>query len=726
VPADQLSGVQKLYHALPKRFSHDYEELRTGPPSFSQPGTSVGDSEPHLAALKQVTGEALYVDDRPASTNELKGFLVTSKIAHGKIISIDTEAAMLVPGVKAVITHNDVPGKKAWGDIYQDEEIFASEEVHHYRQPIAMVVADTAVAAKKAASLVQVNYQPLEEIFTIDQAIQKQSFFEQCKPLIKFGQVEENLETSDIIVEGEMKMGGQEHFYFEPHSTLVVPADNDYLVYSSTQNANKTQKYVAAALGLPMNRVTTHVSRLGGGFGGKETRNIGFAAAAAVAAHTLRAPVRLVLERDLDMTITGGRHPFKFTYKAGASKDGKIQAADVKLWSNGGFSFDLSGPVLERAVLFCDGCYNWPALRSEGRICKTNMPSNTAFRGFGGPQGQVAAETMIDHLATALGYEDPAQLREQNLYEDGDKTYYGQVVTKNIRASWQKCKTNAAYAERREAIQQYNSENKHRKRGIVLLPSKYGIAFTFYTLNQGGALVHVYTDGSVLVSHGGVEMGQGLHTKVAQTVATELGIPVSQVHIREMATDKVANAPPTAASLGSDTYAFAALDAAKQINARLSKIRERNPGMPFAQLASEAFMNRINLSANGFFRSEHKGFNWESGTGEPWRYFTLGTACVEVEIDCLTGDFKNLRTDMVVDIGKPINPAIDIGQIEGAFVQGAGLYTIEELVWGDDQHPWVHPRGRNATSGPGNYKIPSADDVPLEWNIEIMKDSPVP
>ncbi len=725
VAAEELSALQKLYEPMPPQWSHSFQHTRRG---IDQPhDASVGESEPHVNSRRQATGEAQFVDDATPRKGQLFACLVTSAHAHATIESIDASEALRLDGVRAVLTHKDVPGSNKWGDIVDDEELFASERVLHYGQPIGVVVADTEHAAKRAAALVNVKYGELHEpVLSIDEAIRTNSFYANT-PTLAQGNPDEAFNSSEnVVASGVVRMGGQEHFYFEPHSAIVVPDDGDFTVYSSTQNANKTQKWVAAALGLPMSRVVTRVGRIGGGFGGKESRNICFAMAAAVAAAHTKAPVRLVLERPLDMQISGTRHPFRAEYRIAASRDGKLKAGMFELISNGGFSLDLSGPVLERAVLFCDGCYNFPAIRTRGRIAKTNLPSNTAFRGFGGPQGMFAAEAAMEHLAAKLNIEDPSQLREANLYNDGDLTYYGHVVTKNVRASFEQCKRESSYDQRRAEIAQFNAQNSHRKRGICLMPAKYGIAFTFFALNQGGALVHVYTDGTVLVSHGGIEMGQGLNTKVAQAVATELRVPLSHVHIREMATDKVPNAPPTAASLGSDTYVFAALEAARKINSRLQPLREAEPSATLHDLALKAFLQRIELTAQGFFRSEHKGFDWTTGKGEPWRYFTLGTACSEVEIDCLTGDFKLLRSDLVVDIGKSINPAIDIGQIEGAFVQGAGLWTIEEHVIGDEQHKWIKPGGRNATIGPGAYKIPSSDDIPLQWNISVMKDSPLP
>jgi len=675
---------------------------------------------------------------------------VTSTKANAKLIKVDASSALKIPGVIAYLGHKDIPGKNIWGDIVADEELLASERVYHYGQPIGVIVADSEYIAKQATKLVIVEYEedspaslysslnkeeeeeekkisPLpssSSSFSIDDAIRENSFFDTVHG-IRSGDIDKGFQNSEQIIEGHQYIGGQEQFYFEPMIAIAVPEENDMILYTSTQNANKTQKIVAAALGLPIHRVVCRVPRIGGGFGGKETRNINFGAIAAVAARNLNRPVRLLLERDLDMTITGGRHPFKCIYKVGLSKEGIITAADLQLYLNCGFSHDLSVPVLDRALLFCDSCYRIPNFRNVGKMCKTNMPSNTAFRGFGGPQGHLFTESWIEHAAQVLKIPSE-ELRERNLYNEGDFTYYGFPVPRSVRRSWEICKQSSDFLKRKAEVENYNKEHRWRKRGLSIIPSKYGIAFTANFLNQGTALVHVYTDGSVAVTHGGVEMGQGLNTKVAQVVATELGISVDKIHIREMATDKIPNASATAASMGSDIYGMAAWKACQELNERLKPYRKSMPNASFAEIAQKAYLDRVNLSSQGFFKSEHEGYNIETGKGKPWRYFTVGAGCTEVEIDCLTGDHKILRTDLVVDIGTPINPSIDIGQIEGAFMQGAGWVTIEELVWGDDQHSWVKPKGRLATNGPGSYKLPSADDIPLDWRITLLKDPPDP
>lgn len=463
--------------------------------------------------------------------------------------------------------------------------------------------------------------------------------------------------------------------------------------------------------------------RLGGGFGGKETRAAFVNAAAALPAYLLRRPVRLVLDRDEDMSITGHRHPFMARYKVGYTKEGRMVGWDVALYNNAGNSMDLSHSIMDRALMHLESCYKIPHLRAKGELCLTNLPSNTAYRGFGGPQGMVIAEMIIDRIAANLG-KLPEEIRELNFYKEGDLTPYGQPLDGfQGRACWDLALQSAGgLAARRASVAEFNSANRFRKRGIGAVPTKFGISFTTKFLNQAGALVHIYqTDGSVLVTHGGVEMGQGLHTKVCQVVAQALGCPLSSVHIAETATDKVPNASPTAASASSDMYGSAATDACAQLNARLAPYREKlGPGASLKEVAQAAYFDRTDLSAHGFYSTpDVTGFEGN----RPFNYYTYGAAVAEVELDTLTGDWQVLRSDVVMDVGKSLNPAIDIGQVEGAFVQGMGWSCIEELVWGDSAHAWVRP-GTLFTRGPGAYKIPTANDIPVDLRVTLLRDSP--
>ncbi|CAM9251540.1 unnamed protein product [Phaeothamnion confervicola] len=467
---------------------------------------------------------------------------------------------------------------------------------------------------------------------------------------------------------------------------------------------------------------------MGGGFGGKETRSVFVSCAVALAAHLTGRPVRIALDRDVDMHITGQRHAFTATYKAAAFPDGRLAALDVTLYNNIGCSLDLSGAVMDRALFHVDNCCKWPAMRCRGFLAMTHQSSHTAFRGFGAPQGMLICEAALDHLAAELGMPLEA-LRNRNMYVEGDLTHFGMPIDRwNVPAALRELEESGALAERRAAVVTFNKEHRWRKRGLAVMPSKFGISFTAKFMNQGGALVHLYTDGTVLVSHGGTEMGQGLHTKVVQVAARSFGISEDDVHIAETSTDKVPNSSPTAASMSTDLYGMATLDACEQIKERLRPVAEKMPGADLRAVAQAAHMQRVNLSAQGFYcvPTERCGYDWgisvaqNAERGQPFNYFTQGAAASEVEIDVLTGDVRVLRADIVMDVGNSINPALDIGQIEGAFVQGYGWCTMEEVIWGDGQHKWVRP-GQLLTRGPGAYKIPAFNDVPSDMRVRLMR-----
>ncbi|DBA72485.1 TPA: hypothetical protein ACH3X2_010250 [Trebouxia sp. C0005] len=687
------------------------------------PGEAVvGQPTRHMAADLQVCGEAVYVDDMKMH-NMLHAALVYSSRPHAKILSVDASAAIRKPGVAGYFGHKDVPGGNDIGAVMHDEECFASEVVTCIGHVIGVVVADTEQHARMAARLVKVKYEDLPPLISIEDAIEAESFYEGWGKRIDCGDVDKVFESKecDHVIEGTCKMGGQEHFYLEPHGSIVVPLENDEIkIIASTQAPAKHQQTIAHVLGIPHHKVVCHVKRIGGGFGGKESRSVFPNAAAAVPAYILRRPVRLVLDRDEDMHMTGHRHAFLGKYKVAFNKDGKVQALDCKLYNNAGNSLDLSAAIMERAVMHIDNAYKIPNVRVVGLCCKTNIASNTAYRGFGGPQGMLVTEMWMDRIAHMT--EQPLQsIRHLNLYQEQDKTHYGQILHKcQVQACWDGVISQAHFAERQAAVDDFNKANRWRKRGLAVIPTKFGISFTTKFLNQGAALVHIYTDGTVLVTHGGVEMGQGLHTKVAQVAAADLGIPLSSVYIAETATDKVPNSSPTAASASSDMYGSATADACAQLNARLKPYREQRPDSTFTQLVNAAYLDRVDLSAHGFYATpDVTGF----GDDMPFNYFTYGAACSEVELDTLTGDFQSLRTHIVMDVGSSVNPAIDIGQVEGGFVQGMGWTCLEELVWGDKEHKWVKP-GVLHTRGPGTYKIPSANDIPLDFCVTLLKDSP--
>lgn len=492
---------------------------------------------------------------------------------------------------------------------------------------------------------------------------------------------------------------------------------------SSTQAPQKHQKYVAHVLNLPMSKVVCKTKRIGGGFGGKETRSAFLAAVASVPAYLLNRPVKITLDRDIDMMITGQRHSFIGKYKVGFRNDGKVLALDLDIYSNGGNSLDLSLGVLDRAMFHSDNVYEIPNMRVKGRVCFTNMPTNTAFRGFGGPQAMLIAENWIQRIATELR-RCPEAIREINFQKEGSVLHYGQKLQNcTLTQLWNQLKLSCEFSRAQEEVDQFNSKNRWKKRGIAMVPTKFGISFTVKSMNQAGALVQVYTDGTVLVTHGGVEMGQGLHTKVAQVAASAFNISLSAVFISETSTDKVPNASPTAASASSDLYGAAVLDACEQIKARMEPIASKNNFNSFAELASACYSERIDLSAHGFYITPDIGYDWKTGKGDPFRYFTYGAAFSEVEIDTLSGDFHTRAANIFLDLGYSLNPAIDVGQIEGAFIQGLGWVALEELKWGDAAHKWI-PSGCLYTCGPGTYKIPTMNDVPFKLSVSLLKGAP--
>ncbi|XP_057800195.1 xanthine dehydrogenase 1-like isoform X2 [Salvia miltiorrhiza] len=720
VPASYLSTI-KSFHYPSTIGRQDYEIVKRG--------TAVGAPEVHLSSTLQVTGEAEYTDDVPMPPNGLHAALILSKKPHARILAIDDIVAKSSPGFAGIFFAKHVPGSNMVGPVVIDEELFASDVVTCVGQVIGVVVADTHENAKHAARKVHIQYEELPAVLSIEEAIASNSFHPETERCLRKGDVDLCFLSSqcDNIIEGEVQVGGQEHFYLEPNSSLVWTIDggNEVHMISSTQAPKKHQQYVARVLGLPMSKVVCKAKRVGGGFGGKETRSAFLAAVAAIPSYLLNRPVKITLDRDIDMMITGQRHSFLGKYKVGFTKDGKILALDLKIFNNGGNSLDLSLAVLERAMFHSDNVYEIPNVRIKGMVCFTNLPSNTAFRGFGGPQGMLIAENWIQRISMELK-KSPEEIREMNFQRDGSVLHYGQKIENStLERLWKELKISSDFLAVKKEVERFNTHNRWVKRGVAIIPTKFGISFTAKFMNQAGALVHVYTDGTVLVTHGGVEMGQGLHTKVAQVAASSFNIPLSSVFISETSTDKVPNASPTAASASSDIYGAAVLDACEQIKARMEPIASKHNFVSFAELASACYMERIDLSAHGFYRTPDIGFDWGAGKGTPFKYFTYGAAFAEVEIDTLVGDFHTRQADVILDLGFPLNPAIDVGQIEGAFVQGLGWVALEELKWGDAAHKWI-PAGCLYTCGPGSYKIPSINDVPLKFNISLLKGAPNP
>lgn len=711
--------------------------LSTPVPTAKEQAGAVGKPVMHASGLLQTTGAAKYVDDIPVPAGTLEAALVLSPHPHARVLSIDASEAEAMKGVVGFYGAKAITGLNKFGVAVMDEYIFADvgHEVMHAGQMIGVVLAECRVTAQRAARAVQVEYEQLPFIGTIQEAIAAESFQGPTRHVVQ-GDVDAAFASpaTEVLIEGEVYSGGQEHFYLEPGACLLVPTEEaeGMTVYTSTQAANKTQAAIAKTLGMDSHRVAVKIKRIGGGFGGKETRTVPYTVAAAVAAFAADRPVRLNLERGEDMQMTGQRHAFYTKYKAGFTSDGRFTGVDMQIYNNGGWSLDLSIGVLDRAVWSCDNAYFFPTARVMGRTCKTHMPSHTAYRGFGGPQGMIVAEQILEKAAIQLGI--PADvLRFRNLVQEGQSTHYGELLNNvTIRKMWEEVIRSSQVTARSKQIEAFNAQNRFRKRGLAMVPTKYGINFGIKWMNQAGALVHVYTDGSVLVSHGGVEMGQGLNTKMIQVAAHTLGVPVHRVHIEETATDKVPNASPTAASASTDLYGGAVQDACDQLNARLKPYRESMPeGSTFNDIITKAFFDRVSLSAAGFYTVPRAGYDWDMVTdnnrerGEPFNYYTYGMCVSEVELDTLCGDFHVLRADLMMDLGNSVNPVIDIGQVEGAYTQGLGWCTMEECVWGDSQHTWLRP-GKLLNPGPGTYKIPAFNDVPIDFRVSLLHNTPNP
>ncbi|KAK2596252.1 hypothetical protein QQS21_006344 [Conoideocrella luteorostrata] len=686
---------------------------------------AVGKALPHLSALKHCTGEAEYVDDMPKHHNELFGALVMSAAAHAELVSVDWQPALDMPGVVGYVDRNNVPeGGNKWGPVRRDEDLFADGKVIYYGQTIGLIYAHSALEARAAADQVRVEYRALPTILTISDAIKAKSFFKHGKELRKGdavdGSLEEAFSKCDHVFEGKSKIGGQEHFYLETQAAFAIPhiEDGSMEVYSSTQNLMENQVFVAQVLGVPMSRVNMRVRRMGGAYGGKESRSTPFAMMVALAAQKSGRPVRMMLSRDEDIASSGQRHPFQCHWKVGVDFEGRIICLDADMYNNAGHSLDMSGAVMDRACTHLDNCYHISHAWIRGWVCKTNIVSNTAYRGFGGPQGMYFTESIMFHISERLGI-DVDELRVRNLYQLGQKTPFLQDITEDfhIATMIDQLSSTAEYEKRKSMVVNFNAKNRFRKRGIVRIPTKFGLSFaTALHLNQAGAYVRIYEDGSVLLHHGGTEMGQGLYTKMCQVAAEELGADADQIFNKDSQSDQVANASPTAASAGSDLNGMAVKNACDQINERLAPYRNKyGADAPLKVLAHAAYLDRVNLAANGYWKMPRIGFEWGNFVNPKpmYYYWTQGVAIAEVELDLLTGDSTVLRADVMMDIGRSINPAIDYGQIEGAFVQGQGLFTMEESLW--------TKKGEIFTKGPGTYKIPGFSDIPQVFNISMLE-----
>jgi xanthine dehydrogenase large subunit len=704
------------------------------PASVSQPAVPQAAGKPHFheSARAQVQGAATYVDDIPEIRGTLFAAPILSTVAHGRLLNIDTTAALAMPGVRDVILARDIPGDPLLGNFAHDEPVFAQDTVEHIGQVIGIVLAESVMQARRAARLVACRIEALPAVLNVHDALKAQSYV--LPPVfVQRGDADAALKTALHTLHGTLEVGGQEHFYLEGQVAYAVPQEqNQWLIYSSTQHPGEVQHWVAHALGLDQHAVRVECRRMGGGFGGKETQAGHMAVWAAIAANKLKCPVKLRLDRDDDFLITGKRHPFAYEYTVGFDDSGRITGLKLMMAANCGFSADLSGPVADRALFHVDNAYFLQDVAIASYRCKTNTQSNTAFRGFGGPQGMIVIETILGDIARHLQL-DALAVRRRNLYDLGERntTHYGMQVEDDILPPLlSKLEQTAQYQQRRAAISAWNAGNPVIKRGIAITPVKFGISFTATLFNQAGALVHVYLDGSVQVNHGGTEMGQGLHTKVAQIVADELGIAFEQVLATASDTSKIPNASATAASAGTDLNARAARYAARKVRDNLAQFIAGLDGcsadavrfergqvitpkatLRFTEVVKQAHANRIQLWSDGFYRTPKIHYDKTTLTGRPFYYFAYGAACTEVAIDTLTGESRVLKVDILHDVGTSINPAIDIGQIEGGFVQGMGWLTTEQLAWND--------KGLLSTHAPSTYKIPSTGDIPEHFKVDL-------
>ena len=779
---------------------------------------------PHDSGLKHTSGEALYVDDLPAPPGLLLGHLVTSPHAHARLLRLDTTRARALPGVRAVLTAQDIPGHNQVGAVFHDEPLLAQvgEEVHFLGQTVALVLAERADVARQAAALVEAEYAPLPALLTIEQAVKAGAFLSEPHT-IRRDDVHAALAAAPVRVSGECMTGAQDHFYLETQVSLAAPGEDGAVhLWSSTQHPTEVQTLVAEVLGVGRQMVVVEVPRMGGGFGGKETQAAPFACLAALGARHTGRPVKVWLNRDQDMAWTGKRHPFWGHYEAGLDAEGRLLALKVELVSDGGWSSDLSRAILDRALFHLDNAYFVPALEFTGRVARTNLPSNTAFRGFGGPQGMFVMEEVLNHAAEKLGL-DPARVRERNYYRDAphDTTPYGQRVLDNrLERLHAELLASSDYVRRREEIERFNAGSRWTKRGIGLQPVKFGISFTTSFLNQAGAFVVLYTDGTVQLNHGGTEMGQGLHTKMRAICAHELGVPPERIRVMHTATDKVPNTSATAASSGADLNGQAVKDACDVLRERMRPVAARllqldalgltydnghvfhpavprtkvhfsevitryepirqweilttlarqrpvsevvaleqqgsarredpppdehfasklrfvaglvsHPDLPgrtvrFADVVHATYHAQLSLSATGYYRTPDITYDRDKGRGKPFHYYAFGAAVVEVEVSGLTGEHRMRRVDILHDVGTSLVPNIDKGQVEGAFIQGVGWLTCEEVLFRLQGNPARGLReGELLTHSPDTYKIPAVGDAPEDFRVALLERAPQP
>jgi xanthine dehydrogenase molybdopterin binding subunit len=694
---------------------------------------------PHESGAGHVTGGALYADDLGQRRAMLDVWPVMAPHARARILRRDAAKARSAPGVAAVLLAEDIPGQNNTGPVRHDEPLLAVDEVLFHGQLVALVVGSSIRACRAAAALVEVEYEVLPPVIGIRAAMAQDSYHTDPHTLAR-GDCAGALAAAPCRLDGEFEFGGQEQFYLETHAAWAEPVeDGCVLVCSSTQHPSEIQAMVSEVLHLPRNKVVTQSPRMGGGFGGKETQGNAWAALVALAAVRTGQPVRVQLDRDVDLAITGKRHPFWSRFSVGYDREGRILAADVALVSDGGWSLDLSQAILDRALFHLDNSYYLPAVSFTGRVARTNVTSHTAFRGFGGPQGMLVIEEIMDRVARGLGL-PPETVRERNLYHgrgETNTTQYGEEIADNrMNACWHGVIAQAQFGERRRAVADWNRQHPVIKRGLAVTPVKFGISFTHIPYNQGGALVLIYHDGTVQVNHGGTEMGQGLHTKVLGVAMRELGLPASAIRMMPTSTEKVPNTSATAASSGADLNGAAVAAACTTLRERLLPVAAQLLGVPaaevgfeaghavqrgtqhrvpFAKVCGRAYVERVSLAATGYYRTPGIHWDWATAKGRPFHYFANGAAVAEVEVDGYSGMHRVLRVDIVQDVGTSLHPAVDRGQIEGGFVQGMGWLTREELLW--------NPQGRLLTHSASTYQIPAFSDAPLEFNVSLLPNA---
>lgn len=704
---------------------------------------------PHDSAIKHVSGKSIYIDDIPVNNQLLHGHVLYSPHAHARIKSIDITEAKDLNGIHAILRAQDIPGQNQMGPVIHDEPCLADQTVNCVGQAILLIAADNEETARKAAQLIRIEYEVLEPILNLETAIEKGTLLAPPRTMQR-GDADAALAKAPHTIKGEIRTGAQEHWYLETQSCLAIPGEGlEMNIYSSTQHPSETQAIVAEVLGLNKNEVVVETRRMGGAFGGKETQANHTAAWTALLANATKRPVKIRLFRDDDQKITGKRHPYLIRYEVGFDAQGRILALKFEQNADGGCATDLSIAILERAMLHADNAYYIPNMTVVGKAYRTNLPSNTAFRGFGGPQGVAGIETVIDRIARFLKL-DAAEVRRLNFYgtDKNNITHYGQEVELNrLFLIYDQLISTSDYNKRRKEVNAFNANHEFYKKGLALTPVKFGISFTTTFLNQAGALVNIYKDGTILVNHGGTEMGQGLNTKIAQIAAAELGVSLDRIKVNATNTSKVPNTSATAASAGTDLNGMAVKNAidklrlriVKLMSAEFSKSNPQNPSreeniiiqnniisdsknperkMQFADAMLLANLQQVSLSATGFYATPNVGWDKQRGWGKPFNYYAFGMAVSEVMVDTLTGYVKNIRTDILHDVGDSINPGIDIGQVEGGFIQGLGWCTTEEIKW--------DANGNQLNHSPDTYKIPSIQDIPEDFRVKLLQNAPNP